>query len=204
MKRILVEGLVVAVAGAALAFLANAVSPPGLSLTTDYFKRSANAPVTALGPAGSHTNADPAKVASPAEVLAARLHKEGLQVADRNKAAELFHDPRCKLGLVVFVDARNDEEYAKGHVPGAWQFDRYHAEKFLPTVMPVCFTAEVVLVYCNGGECEDSEFTAMLLRDAGIPKEKLFVYPGGWADWSSHRMPVEVGVQNSGQVTNGQ
>jgi rhodanese-related sulfurtransferase len=197
-KRVLVEGIVVALAGAVLAFLANAVSPRHLSLTTDYFKRSTNVVV----PVPATTNAHPSNSPSPAELLAARLQKEGLQVANSNKVAQLFQDPRCRQNLVIFVDVRNDAEYAKGHIPGAYQFDRYRPDNYLPTVLGACTVAEEVVVYCNGGECEDSELAAVTLRDIGIPKEKLYVYPGGWTEWSANRMVIEVGPQNSGQLLN--
>jgi rhodanese-related sulfurtransferase len=53
-------------------------------------------------------------------------------------------------------------------------------------------------VYCTGGDCEDSEFTAIFLRDVGIPKEKLFVYGGGMTDWTTNGLPVEIGGRKSG------
>ncbi len=60
--------------------------------------------------------------------------------------------------------------------------------------------AERVVVYCNGGNCEDSELAASLLRDAGIPAEKLQVYLGGFTEWEAQGMPVEIGVRSSGQL----
>jgi rhodanese-related sulfurtransferase len=49
-----------------------------------------------------------------------------------------------------------------------------------------------------GGECEDAEYTALLLRDAGIPAQKLFVYGGGFDDWAASHLPLEQGDRNSG------
>ena len=46
----------------------------------------------------------------------------------------------------------------------------------------MCQAAEQVVVYCTGGECEDSDTAAILLRDAGVPTAKLFVYGGGFAE----------------------
>jgi rhodanese-related sulfurtransferase len=39
------------------------------------------------------------------------------------------------------------------------------------------------------------------LRDAGVSKDRLFVYAGGFDEWSARHMPIETGERNSGQVT---
>jgi 3-mercaptopyruvate sulfurtransferase SseA len=135
-----------------------------------------------------------------AEDALARLREKGLQVVDSKQAHELFQDPRFAQGLIVFVDARNDEHYQQGHIPGAWQFDRYHPENYLPAVLPACQLAQQVVVYCAGGDCEDSEFAAVFLRDsAQIPGEKLYVFAGGWNEWTERRLPVETGGRKSSQ-----
>ena len=120
--------------------------------------------------------------------------------AASNEVTALFRDPRHDQGLVAFIDARDDAHYQAGHIPGAWQFDHYRAEAYLPAVLPVCMNAQQVVVYCNGGTCEDSEFAAVLLRDAGVPRTSLFVYVGGITEWKSNGLPVETGARRSGQL----
>ena len=61
----------------------------------------------------------------------------------------------------------------------------YHAEQYLPAVLPMCLNAQKVVVYCAGGTCEESEFAAVMLRDAGVPLENLFVYVGGISEWTA-------------------
>jgi rhodanese-related sulfurtransferase len=121
-------------------------------------------------------------------------------VADDNQAAQLFLDPRREQGLIVFIDARDDEHFQEGHIPGAYQLDYYHAENYLGTVLPVCQLAQQIIVYCNGGECEASEHTAEFLRDAQVPADKLYVYAGGITAWNAKHRPVELGARNSGQM----
>jgi len=201
-KRVLLEAVLVAMIGTALAFVANGLSPRGLKLTRDYFPGS-NRTGAAVQPATTEaqggTGRDLAKP-SAAELAVARLKEKGLQVVDCKQALELFHDPRLAQGTIVFIDARNDEHYQKGHIPGAWQFDRYHPENYLSAVLPVCQVAQQVVVYCAGGDCEDSEFAALFLRDsAQVPGEKLFVFTGGWNEWTERGLPVETGGRNSGQ-----
>jgi rhodanese-related sulfurtransferase len=111
-----------------------------------------------------------------------------------------FHDPRYAQGGVVFIDARDEQHYLEGHIPGAYEFDPYHPEKYFATVLPVCQKADLVVAYCNGGDCDDSESAAVLLRDVGIPKPKLFVYGGGITEWTTNGLPIEVGARNSGNV----
>ena len=78
--------------------------------------------------------------------------------------------------------------------------DPYHPELEIAAVLPLAQAAESVLIYCNGGECEDSQFAAALLDQAGVPKEKLNIYLGGISDWRAGRMPVELGDRNSGSM----
>ena len=76
-------------------------------------------------------------------------------------------------------------------------------ENYLTNVVPVCLAAQQIVFYCNGGDCDDSEHAAIMLRDSiALPKEKVFVYGGGMTEWASNRLPIEIGARNSGQFTN--
>ena len=86
---------------------------------------------------------------------------------------------------MIFIDARDEEHYRAGHIPGAYLFDRFRPENYLTNVVTVCLTAQQIVFYCNGGDCDDSEHAAIMLRDSmGLPKEKVFVYGGGFNEWS--------------------
>jgi len=190
--------------GAAFALAANQVSPRGLALTRNYFPgatRPLRPTMTVI-----HVPGDAARTNAPAtlvaELLAARLKAQGLQLLGSNQVAQLFRDPRYEQELVVFIDARDDQHYQEGHVPGAYQLDHYRAENYVATALPVCQTADQIVVYCNGGDCEDSEFTAITLSDAGIPKAKLFVYGGGMTEWITNGLPIEIGGRRSGNLRN--
>ena len=69
----------------------------------------------------------------------------------------------------------------------------------MPTVLPMCLSAQKVVVYCNGGACEDSELAAVMLRDAGIPAGNILVYSGGISEWTNG-LPFEIGARGSGQI----
>ena len=94
----------------------------------------------------------------------------------------------------VIVDARNDDHYEEGHIPGAMHFDRYRPVKFLPLAEDYLANATKIVVYCNGGTCEDSvELCRALEFELGIPREYLFLYENGWDEWSELGMPFEEG-----------
>jgi rhodanese-related sulfurtransferase len=194
-KSLVSETVILATVGILLALGANALSPRGLKLTRNY------APGSALS--ASHSFSSPSSgtsVATAPTDLEGKFRAEGLQLADNAKAIGLFQDPRREQGLILFVDARDDEHYHAGHIPGAFQLDHYHPEGYLAAVLPASQAAEQIVVYCKGGSCEDSEQTAIFLRDAGVPKDRLFVYAGGFDEWTAHHLPIETGERNSGQI----
>jgi rhodanese-related sulfurtransferase len=196
------EGALVAVIGAALAFAANALSPHRLELTRNYFPAGQIAP-PAAATATNLTTAAATATNSPAELLAASLRAKGLQLAESNQVMQFFHDPRRLQDGVVFIDARDEDHYRAGHIPGAYHFDRFQPERYLTNVIQVCLTAQDIVFYCNGGDCDDSEHAAIMLRDSiGIPKEKVFVYGGGFHEWTNSGMQFELGSRNSGDLTN--
>jgi rhodanese-related sulfurtransferase len=196
------EGALVAVIGAALAFAANALSPRGLQLSRNYFP-GANVTAAVSTPGTNLTGTAASRTNSPAELLAASLRQQGLQLADSNQAMQFFHDPRREQDEVIFIDARDEEHYRAGHIPGAYHFDRFHPETYITNVVQVCQIAQQIVFYCNGGDCDDSEHAAIMLRDSlNIPKEKVFVYGGGMTEWTANRLPIEIGARNSGQLTN--
>jgi rhodanese-related sulfurtransferase len=197
-KRVLLEALLVAAVGAIVAFGANALSPRGLKLTQDYFHgETLPVPREKANPAdiSGVTNATAA-----VEPVVARLKEKGLQVVNGEQALHLFQDPLYQQGAIIFIDARNDEHYQGGHIPGAYQFDNYHPENYMGTIFPICQSAQKIVIYCNGGNCEDSQFAALTLRDAQIPNEKLFVYTGGITEWTNHGYAIELGERNSGRT----
>jgi len=198
-KPVLFEPLLVALLGLALALAANAISSRGLRLDRNYFPGGEKL-TTANPGSNSVATGSNAAPADPLEAVRQRLQKQGLQLVSSNEVVALFRDPRYEPGLVIFVDARDDQHYTAGHIPGAWQFHHYRPENYLPDLLPVCLAAQQIVAYCGGGDCEDSEFAAIMLRDAGVPREKLFVYAGGYNEWAKLGLPVEGGARRSGQL----
>jgi rhodanese-related sulfurtransferase len=94
----------------------------------------------------------------------------------------------------VFFDARRSGEYRGGHIAGArslsvWEagldqgIQRFFAEGHPP--------GEDIVVYCNGGECEDSHTLAQKLFLAGF--DHVSVYRDGFPDWKQRGLPIHEG-----------
>jgi len=195
-KPVLLEGLLVAILGILLALAANALSPQGLSLQRNYFPAPAAATNAVTPGAGSL----PLAGTSTTNSVRDRLLAKGLLFATAADAKAAFDDPAYQQGLIIFIDARADEPYATAHIPGAWQLNYYHPEKHLAGVLPACMSAQKIIIYCTGGDCEDSEFTALLLKNGGVPAERLFVFGGGVTEWAAQPWPLESGGRNSGLI----
>ena len=105
----------------------------------------------------------------------------------------IFNDPNTAMGLNVFIDARDDDAYAHGHIPGAVQADHYNLEEYIDNVLDYVEAAEKVIIYCIGGDCEDSIFLCGDLLDFDVPYDKIYLYPGGWKEWVAGNMPIAKG-----------
>ncbi len=89
---------------------------------------------------------------------------------------------------VLFIDARDEGYYEAGHIKGAMR------NGFL---MELVFNIEEkqskndpLVVYCGDPGCGDSEDLAYDLKDSGFTK--LYVFKGGWLEWSAAGYPSEV------------
>ncbi len=110
--------------------------------------------------------------------------------ADVRAWAELLEEPE---GDVVFLDARRRSQYERGHIPGAWSLPR-NDEQALAAVLPAVRNAAVVVIYCHGGNCEDSIFTAEdLVYRQGIDPVVVWIDEGGWEAWVKAGGPQKKG-----------
>jgi rhodanese-related sulfurtransferase len=215
LKRLPLEAMLVLAVGVGIGLAGNRLNSDGLTLSRDYFPRTA--PVAPTQPPPSPTNGDgdgrmlngatpgARNAVAPTpdageSITIQRLHQHGLQIISDADVFAAFEDPSRAEGLIVFIDARNDHLYAEGHIPGAYQFDHYYMERYLDQVLPAIFVAEKVIVYCGGGDCEDSEFASVELLRQGADNTRLFVYPGGLAEWKRNGRPVEKGARDSGFI----
>ena len=89
-------------------------------------------------------------------------------------------------GGVPFLDARRTKVYEEGHVAGARSFPVWESDvdqRILSLVGEGRPAERPVVIYCAGGECEDSHMLAERLFGAGFVN--LLVYKDGWPDWQA-------------------
>jgi rhodanese-related sulfurtransferase len=151
-------------------------------------------------------NASPAPGSSPRDAAPAATASTALPVPaaaprDPGPAAELLgrfpahRQPHAEIAGAdaawlhargaLFLDARRSREYADGHVAGARSFPVWESDVVKERVEALVAEgrdgALPVVLYCSGGDCEDSHMLAQMLFGAGF--ENLLVYRDGFPDW---------------------
>jgi len=85
---------------------------------------------------------------------------------------------------VLVLDARRTKDYEQGHIALARSFPVWESDidsRVTALVGEARDGAIPVVLYCSGGDCEDSHMLAQKLFGAGF--NNLLVYQGGWPDW---------------------
>jgi len=91
----------------------------------------------------------------------------------------------------LIVDARDADEYATSHIPGAINMP-YDQAATDPALLDSLQTeGRPIITYCGGGSCELSIKLADELYYAG--HERVAVYMGGFPEWTEAGYPVEAG-----------
>ena len=129
-------------------------------------------------------------VAQPLPVMAAwrAALPAGIHEVDLATAREYLEE-----GQVLFVDARELERYQQGHVPGALSLPAEDLEQYLQgrsreTLLATLSLKPMVLVYCDGPECQASGRLAAALVQAGVSQVR--VMSAGWPAWEQAGNPV--------------
>ena len=100
------------------------------------------------------------------------------------KQAKVFFDEE-----VLFVDARDEGYYQAGHIKGAMK--NIFLYELIFKIEEKQNKDTPLVVYCGDPGCGDSEQLAYDFKDMGFTK--LYVFKGGWLEWSKAGYPSEVG-----------
>jgi rhodanese-related sulfurtransferase len=97
-------------------------------------------------------------------------------------------------GDVPFLDARRTSVYREGHISGARPFSVWESD--IDDKVKAFFdeghdSSGVIVVYCSGGDCEDSHTLGQKLYMAGF--DDVLVYKDGFPDWEKRGLPVTKG-----------
>jgi rhodanese-related sulfurtransferase len=161
-RKTIKETIILVGVSAALALAVNTLSPRGIALVGQW--NIAEGVITANP--GGIAEGKPAEISSVA------------------RAKTLFDK-----GDVVFVDARSQNHYGNGHIPGAvslpvGQFEE-RIESFLNRYPP----EQPIVTYCSGRTCEDSHELARFLSDVGFTDVQVFI--DGFPGWEAQGYPIE-------------
>jgi len=99
----------------------------------------------------------------------------------------------------LFLDARRTSIYEQGHIAGArtfsvWESDidekvnNFYSERSDPRQQ-----LEPIVIYCSGGDCEDSHMLARKLW--GLQFNNIWVYKDGFPDWEKRGGKISRGPQ---------
>jgi rhodanese-related sulfurtransferase len=92
---------------------------------------------------------------------------------------------------VIWIDARQREDFEKGHIPGAMLLNEQGWTDQLWEIWPTLETGDVpVVVYCDSRACHASRKIADRLRQ-NTGREGIFVLKGGWAEYEKAQAIAE-------------
>ncbi|MEM7163901.1 MAG: rhodanese-like domain-containing protein [Planctomycetota bacterium] len=219
MLRTLLECVALVAATAVIGLIWNGASGKGLTLTRDYFQRiqppkiqKTDIDVTPKDPVKSAeklVGVDGADVTAPGtqpgnDVAVSTVEEPGPDEKPKDgtisglqalslEDAMLFAEKEMQ-DLVAFLDARTRDNYEEAHIPGAYHLYTYQAEKQIEALRADLADKEILIVYCGGGDCEDSvTLASMMINEFGYGYEKVWVYEGGLEEWQKAGNPVTTG-----------
>jgi len=172
---------------AAVPAAGTAASPPPPTATETVAVRPAKTPaatVTAPAPA-------PAPPKKP-DLARFAVHPDKPYVEIAYNDVKALHD-----ASVLFLDARRTSIYEQGHIAGARPFSVWESDiddkvrKLYDERPDEKQQGQAIVVYCSGGECEDSHMLAQKLW--GIQFNNVYVYKDGYPDWVAHKGDTHTG-----------
>jgi rhodanese-related sulfurtransferase len=99
------------------------------------------------------------------------------------KAKELFESENA-----LFVDARHEFDFQQGHIRGAVNISLKDFDLHIAHVNKIS-KDRLLIVYCDGAECNSSIELSVKLMESGFTNVKIFF--GGWQEWISAKLPIE-------------
>jgi rhodanese-related sulfurtransferase len=173
------EGLLIVLLGTVLALVANALSPRGIPLIGDFSRGAALA-----NRSEEELKALPAEIdLAGVKAIVATISKEKAPAAsDSTRVSQPDTSLAQALAAnAILLDARAADAYASGHIPEALNLPTADFEAVYPTLKATIARASLLVVYCDGGDCELSHDLAAMLKDLGHGPVQLFA--GGFDAW---------------------
>lgn len=96
----------------------------------------------------------------------------------------------------LFLDARRSSVYAEGHIAGARSFPVWESDidaRIKGLYEEGLDQGAPIVVYCSGGNCEDSHMLAEKLYMVGF--DNVLIYKDGFPDWEKRGLAVTRGAK---------
>jgi rhodanese-related sulfurtransferase len=131
------------------------------------------------------------RVLADVERLAASDHVMPWAVREETQYVELAEFQQLTDSDALIVDARPAMFHRNGHIPRALPLPRDEFVAYYLKQRDVLerYRTHHIFVYCQGGDCEDSDFVAAGLRRLGF--DNILIYRGGWNEWIGNGLPQE-------------
>ena len=89
----------------------------------------------------------------------------------------------------TLLDARSNEDYNNGHIPGALSLPLKEFDLYFPETSAFLSELAPIIVYCSGLQCDEALDLTIQLRDMGF--QNLRVFAEGWEAWEQSGGPIE-------------
>jgi len=89
---------------------------------------------------------------------------------------------------IVFLDARENEDYKEGHIKNALNLPYYNFDSYKQILNNIPKSSTIV-TYCAGTDCDLSILLGKQLFESGY--KYVYVFFGGWNDWLNANYPIE-------------
>lgn len=132
------------------------------------------------------TQPNPSKVIAipPEDPKAAELHFRS-KLAFETDPSDVYTDLKNNSAEIIVIDARTQETYSQGHVPGAINLPWRKIDSSSTAAMP---RDKVLVTYCDGIHCNASTKAAMRLAALGFKVKEML---DGMQGWQREGYPVE-------------
>ncbi|MEI7731890.1 MAG: rhodanese-like domain-containing protein [Verrucomicrobiota bacterium] len=98
-----------------------------------------------------------------------------------------------QLGGAFFLDARAPEDYAAGHIGNALNLPALSFARHFGEIAPMLTPESLLVLYCEGKECDLSHRLAATMRQQGYTN--IHLLSNGWAAWRQAGLPTTKGGQ---------
>lgn len=96
---------------------------------------------------------------------------------------------KFQLKRVLFIDAREPEDYNLGRIRGSINLPYDYLEDYWDDVAPSLSKEKGFVIYCSGSECESSLFLGRDMAYEGF--KNIYIFYGGWREWKRAGLPIE-------------